>query len=126
MTGDGFIARIESVKSLKLNGRSGKALAIAVAVSYTHLDVYKRQALQHALNLVQASHDARKRLHQALKDGSLQPAPGQDAIEAGIAAGILDAEQGQRLQAAEAARRRVIDVDDFAKEELKLSRGTVR
>ena len=83
-------------------------------------------ALQHALNLVQASHDARKRLHQALKDGSLQPAPGQDAIEAAIAAGILDGEQGQRLQAAEAARRRVIDVDDFAKEELKLSRGKVR
>ena len=83
-------------------------------------------ALQHALNLVHASHDARKRLHQALKDGSLQPAPGQDAIEAAIAAGILDGEQGQRLQDAEAARRRVIDVDDFAKEELKLGRGKVR
>ncbi|QTN45986.1 acyl-CoA dehydrogenase [Ectopseudomonas mendocina] len=83
-------------------------------------------ALQHALNLVQASHDARKRLQQALKDGSLQPAPGQDAIEAAIAAGILDGEQGQRLQAAEAARRRVIDVDDFAKEELELGIGKVR
>ena len=83
-------------------------------------------ALQHALNLVQASQDARKRLHQALKDGSLQPAPGQDTIEAAIAAGILDGEQGQRLQAAEAARRRVIDVDDFAKEELTLESGKVR
>jgi acyl-CoA dehydrogenase len=83
-------------------------------------------ALQHALQLIDASRDARKRLQQALKDGSLQPAPGQDAIAAAIATGLLDGEAGQRLQAAEAARRRVIDVDDFAKEELKLGRGKVR
>ncbi|MFI8608217.1 acyl-CoA dehydrogenase [Pseudomonas sp. NPDC077649] len=83
-------------------------------------------ALQHALQLIDASRDARKRLQQALKDGSLQPAPGQDAIEAAIATGLLDSEMGERLQAAEAARRRVIDVDDFAKEELKLGRGKVR
>lgn len=83
-------------------------------------------ALQHALNLIDASRDARKLLNQALKDGRLRPAPGQDAIDAAIAAGILDGEQGERLQIAEAARRRVIDVDDFAKDELKLGRGKVR
>jgi hypothetical protein len=32
----------------------------------------------------------------------------------------------EALQAAEAARRRVIDVDDFAKEELMLESGKVR
>ncbi|MGQ7957856.1 acyl-CoA dehydrogenase [Pseudomonas sp. SP16.1] len=83
-------------------------------------------ALQHALELLQASGEAREKLQRALKDGSLQPAPGQDAIVAAMACGLLDADAGQRLQAAETARRRVIDVDDFAPEELKLGRGKVR
>lgn len=83
-------------------------------------------ALQHALNLIDASREERKQLDKALKDGRLQPAPGQDAIEAGLAAGILDNAQATRLHAAEAARRRVIDVDDFDKEELKLTPGQVR
>src|SRR5690606_38651350 len=83
-------------------------------------------ALEHAQNLIEASRDARKQLTQALKDGSLQPAPRQDASAAALAAGLLDGEQVARLQAAEAARRRVIDVDDFSQDELKLSRGKVR
>lgn len=82
--------------------------------------------LQHALSLLQDSEDARKRLNQALRDGTLRPTPGQDAIEAAIAAGILEAEAGLRLQEAEAARRRVIDVDDFAPDELTLSPGQER
>jgi len=35
-----------------------------------------------------------------------------------MAAGVIDEEQGQQLQDAERLRRQVIDVDDFAKEEL--------
>ncbi|MCY1292914.1 Acyl-coenzyme A dehydrogenase [compost metagenome] len=83
-------------------------------------------ALQRAVDLLDASQAARKKLHQALKAGQLQAAPGQSEIDAALAAGVLQAEEGEKLHAAEAARRKVIDVDDFAKEELKLGRGKVR
>ncbi|MBF3243337.1 DUF1974 domain-containing protein, partial [Pseudomonas aeruginosa] len=50
----------------------------------------------------------------------------QNPIDAGAAAGVLSAEQAQALHQAEAARRKVIDVDDFAKEELQLADGRIR
>lgn len=53
-------------------------------------------------------------------------ASGQNPIDAGAAAGVLSAEQAQALHQAEAARRKVIDVDDFAKEELQLADGRIR
>lgn len=83
-------------------------------------------ALQYAVNLLGASHDLQKKLHQAVKAGQLQPKPGESLIDAALAAGVLQAEEAQNLRDAEAARRRVIDVDDYAKEDLKLSRGKVR
>jgi len=83
-------------------------------------------ALQQAAHLLRASQALQKRLQQALKDGQVQPAPGQDALAAALAAGVLQTEEAERLRQAEAARRRVIDVDDFAKAELELGHGKVR
>ncbi|MCG4453559.1 acyl-CoA dehydrogenase [Pseudomonas sp. MMS21-TM103] len=83
-------------------------------------------ALQQAMDLLQSVQPLQKKLHQALKDGQLQEAPEQSLIDAAASAGILTAEEAQSLQQAEAARRLVIDIDDFAKEELKLGRGKVR
>ncbi|MNF56949.1 Acyl-coenzyme A dehydrogenase [compost metagenome] len=83
-------------------------------------------ALQQAIDLSNASQAARKKLQQALKSGQLRPAPGESEITAALAAGLLDDGEAQQLQAAETARRQVIDVDDFAKEDLALSPGKTR
>jgi acyl-CoA dehydrogenase len=58
--------------------------------------------------------------------GHVQEQPGQSLIDAAQAAGVLSADEAQRLHQAEAARRVVIDVDDFSKEELCLADGKVR
>ncbi|SEI14665.1 acyl-CoA dehydrogenase [Pseudomonas asplenii] len=83
-------------------------------------------ALQHAHDLLRASHDAQKKLHTALKSGQLEPAPGASAIDAALQAGVLQPSEAQTLHEAETARRKVIDVDDFSKEELSPSAGKVR
>lgn len=82
--------------------------------------------LHHALHSLIASQPAAKKLHQALKSGSLKPAPGSDPLAAAQETGILDEKEANSLYAAEAARRRVIDVDDFSQEELRLPPGCVR
>ena len=56
----------------------------------------------------------------------MRETPGQNEIETAVAAGVLSAEEGQQLQRAEQARRVVIDVDDFSKEELLPNEGKVR
>ncbi|MDO8332895.1 MAG: DUF1974 domain-containing protein, partial [Pseudomonas sp.] len=83
-------------------------------------------ALQHAVNLIGASQPLQKKLHLALKARQVNPAACENAIDAALAAGALSAEEAQTLHQAEAARRRVIDVDDFSQDELKLSHGKVR
>ncbi|WP_027897380.1 acyl-CoA dehydrogenase [Zestomonas thermotolerans] len=83
-------------------------------------------ALQQAVTLLDACREERRKLQQALKSGECRPAPGQSEIDAAQAAGILSEEEADKLRSAEAARRRVIDVDDFAKEELLLPAGRVR
>ncbi|MBC3363785.1 acyl-CoA dehydrogenase [Pseudomonas sp. SWRI154] len=83
-------------------------------------------ALQHAADLLAAARPLHKRLHEALKQDQLNPAPGEDLIEAALEAGVLQAGEALTLRAAEAARRKVIDVDDFDKEELTLAEAKVR
>ncbi|MGE8311408.1 MAG: acyl-CoA dehydrogenase [Pseudomonas protegens] len=83
-------------------------------------------ALQHASNLLSAVHPLHKKLHEALKNGQVKPAAGESTIDAALEAGVLQAAEAQSLHEAEAARRKVIDVDDFAKEELTLSEGKTR
>ncbi|NBF01325.1 acyl-CoA dehydrogenase [Pseudomonas sp. Fl5BN2] len=83
-------------------------------------------ALQHACNLLSAAQPQQKKLHEALKSGQVKPAAGESAIDAALEAGVLQAAEAQTLREAEAARRKVIDVDDFAKEQLTLSEGKTR
>ncbi|WP_271407839.1 acyl-CoA dehydrogenase [Pseudomonas sp. Q1-7] len=83
-------------------------------------------ALQVAIQLDGASQPLQRKLQQALKEGQLRSAPGESLVDAAFAAGLLDAEQAGQLRAVEAARRRVIDVDDFAPEELALPHGHIR
>jgi acyl-CoA dehydrogenase len=83
-------------------------------------------ALQYAMNLLREAQPLQKKLHKAVKADQVQALPGQSLIEAAVSAGVLSDEEGHALQQAEAARRVVIDVDDFAKEELTLGAGKVR
>ncbi|WP_431145800.1 acyl-CoA dehydrogenase [Pseudomonas alvandae] len=83
-------------------------------------------ALQHAADLLAAAHPLQKKIHAALKQGQLNPPPGEHLIDAALEAGVLQAGEAQTLRAAEAARRKVIDVDDFDKEALTLAEDKVR
>ena len=83
-------------------------------------------ALQHAYDLLGASHPLQKKLHSALKSGQVKPTAGEHAIDAALHAGVLQPAEAQTLRDAEAARRKVIDVDDFSKEELMQAEGKVR
>lgn len=83
-------------------------------------------ALAHAFDAIRDSATLEKNLHKAIKEGRVTPQPGQSPIDAGAAAGVLSAAEAQTLHQAEAARRKVIDVDDFDKEELALGDGRVR
>ncbi|MGY2098729.1 acyl-CoA dehydrogenase [Pseudomonas simiae] len=83
-------------------------------------------ALQHAYDLLGASHPLQKKLHMALKSGQVKPTAGEHAIDAALHAGVLQPAEAHTLREAEAARRKVIDVDDFSKEELTQAEGKVR
>jgi len=83
-------------------------------------------ALQHAFDALEAVKPAQKKLHVALKSGQVKPAAGENVIDAALEAGVLQPLEAHSLQAAEVARRKVIDVDDFDKEELTLAPGKVR
>ena len=67
-----------------------------------------------------------KKLHVALKSGQVKPVAGENVIDAALEAGVLQPVEAQKLREAEVARRKVIDVDDFDKEELTLAEGKVR
>ncbi|KJK19456.1 acyl-CoA dehydrogenase [Pseudomonas sp. 2(2015)] len=83
-------------------------------------------ALQQACDLLSAGAPLRKKLHQAVKSGQVDPAPGESIIDAALHAGVLQASEAQSLHAAESARRRVIDVDAFDKEQLLPADGKIR
>ncbi|WP_130932377.1 acyl-CoA dehydrogenase, partial [Pseudomonas sp. Sample_24] len=83
-------------------------------------------ALQHACNLSGAAQSLQKKLHVALKSGQVKPVAGEHVIDAALEAGVLQPVEAQTLRDAEAARRKVIDVDDFDKEELAIAAGKVR
>jgi acyl-CoA dehydrogenase len=83
-------------------------------------------ALQHAMDLRDGTRAAQEKLDRALKAGQLREAPGQDLFDAARSADLLSDEETEQLRQARQARRAVIDVDDFAPDELKLGRGKVR
>ena len=83
-------------------------------------------ALQYASDLLTAARPLHKKLQVAYKGGEFKPEAGEHVIDAALSAGILQPDEAQTLRAAEAARRKVIDVDDFDKEELTLGDGKIR
>jgi acyl-CoA dehydrogenase len=83
-------------------------------------------ALQHASDLLSGAKAIRSKLHHAVKSGQVKPSGGEHLIDAALNAGVLQAAEAQTLRAAEAARRKVIDVDDFDKEELVATEGKTR
>ncbi|MGE8068427.1 acyl-CoA dehydrogenase [Pseudomonas sp. NPDC089569] len=83
-------------------------------------------ALQHACDLLNAAQPLQKKLHVALKSGQLKPAAGEPVIDAALEAGVLQPVEAHTLRQAEAARRKVIDVDDFDKAQLALAEGKIR
>lgn len=83
-------------------------------------------ALQHASDLLNAAKPLHKKLHVAYKAGQFQPSAGEHLIDAALNASVLQSAEAETLRAAEAARRKVIDVDDFDKEELTLGEGKIR
>jgi len=82
--------------------------------------------LREAFDTLAAVQPLQKKLHKALKSGAFPLGAGENPIEAALAAGVLDASEATQLTAAEAARRKVISVDDFSKEELMLTPGKIR
>lgn len=83
-------------------------------------------ALQHAVDHLDKAVPLQKKLHKAHKEGRVKAVPGQPLIEAAHEAELISAEEAQLLRDAEVARRKVIDVDDFDKESLKLGENAVR
>ncbi|SEJ43245.1 acyl-CoA dehydrogenase [Pseudomonas sp. NFR16] len=83
-------------------------------------------ALQHASDLLGAAKSLHGKLHHGVKSGQVKAAGGEPVIDAALNAGVLQAAEAQKLHEAEAARRKVIDVDDFDKEELTASEGKIR
>ncbi len=82
--------------------------------------------LQRASDLLEDTAQLSKALYQAVKEGKVQPVPGQSGIDAAVEAGVLQPGEGQRLHEAEQARRKVIDVDAFDKAQLLAEPGKVR
>ncbi|MCP1417635.1 acyl-CoA dehydrogenase [Pseudomonas laurylsulfativorans] len=83
-------------------------------------------ALQHACDLLGAAQPLQKKLLVALKSGQVKTVAGESLIDAALEAGVLQPVEAQTLREAEAARRKVIDVDDFDQEALTLAGGKVR
>ena len=83
-------------------------------------------ALEHAWRHLHSNEAIRKLLQRAVKEGQLRPQPGDDLIDAALAAGVLNEPQAAALREEETARRRVIDVDAFDPQLLEPSPGKVR
>jgi acyl-CoA dehydrogenase len=116
------LGRRQGVPSDKL-GHQAASLLLAASPSFDRLSdglfvSHNRDdasgALEYAFRLVEDSQGLVTRLRRAVKVGQLQEA----TAEAGLEAGILSASEAQLLREAAAAVQEVIQVDDFAAEEM--------
>ncbi|WP_434458441.1 acyl-CoA dehydrogenase [Stutzerimonas urumqiensis] len=83
-------------------------------------------ALRQAYEAIERSQHAERKLDKALRSGALTLDADAEPVQAATLAGVLTPEEADLLRAARQARRKVIDVDDFAKDEIQLSPGRVR
>jgi len=69
--------------------------------------------IDHALEQVVAVAALERKLQDAVRQGKIQPGSEEQLLDQAAEAGILDAQQAARYRSALAARREVIQVDDF-------------
>ncbi|NQU60211.1 MAG: acyl-CoA dehydrogenase [Rhodospirillales bacterium] len=69
--------------------------------------------LEAALEMVVAAKAARDTLREAVRTGKLESQPKETLVNRAVSAGVVSAEDGKRLEAAEAARDDIIQVDSF-------------
>lgn len=74
--------------------------------------------LQKTLELVVITEPIEKRLKQAVKSGEIEAKGEQPLYARALQAGLLTEIEAQQMQAVELARRKIIAVNDFAKEEI--------
>ncbi|WP_296268774.1 acyl-CoA dehydrogenase [Pseudomonas sp. UBA6562] len=83
-------------------------------------------ALQRASDLLAQTSALYKTLREAIKRGTVRPAPGQSAIDAAFESGVLQPQEARQLHEAERARKVVIDVDAFDKTQILPAQDNVR
>ncbi len=69
--------------------------------------------IDHALERVVAVAALERKLQDAVRQGQIRPGSEEQLLDQAAEAGILDAQQAARYRSALAARREVIQVDDF-------------
>ncbi len=79
--------------------------------------------IEASLRSVLAAQPDRDRIRAALRAGTLERAPKDTLVERARAAGVIDAEAEARIEAAEADRDAVIQVDSFAAERYATLKG---
>jgi len=80
-------------------------------------------AVEDALARLLEAEPLERRLRRAVRSGELQVGWDENSVDAAERAGVLDATEAEQLRAAEAARLRVISVDDFDPDALARDSG---
>jgi acyl-CoA dehydrogenase len=78
--------------------------------------------LEDALEKSVAAEPATRKLRQAMRDGTLEKGDPEDAIDAGVSAGVITETEATGIRSAIAARTVVIQVDEFLPEYLTKER----
>ena len=98
-----------------LDGNEGR-LRLTPDIFIPHANEDGLGKLETALEAVVAAHEARDAVRDAVRAGKLEGDPEATLAERAVAAGIIGPEQRERLEAADAARDDVIQVDSFEPE----------
>ncbi|MDH3900621.1 MAG: acyl-CoA dehydrogenase, partial [Gammaproteobacteria bacterium] len=78
--------------------------------------------LEDALEKSVAAEPATRKLRQAMRDGTLEKGDPEDSIDAGVTAGVITETEASGIRSAIAARKVVIQVDEFLPEYLTKER----
>ena len=112
----------QTARLLLLPSATRDRLSTGIFVSDAPEDVTGR--LEHGLRLTLAAEPLEARVLSAVQEGRLQVPPGATVHQAALAAGVINQVEAELLADYRQALRRVIDVDDFAAEELSPRRAT--
>lgn len=101
----------EAARILQEPGEARDALTAGIFLSKTGAEPLLQ--LDGALATVIDGDAVEIKLRQAVKEGKIKKAPDQQMVDAALEAGVITAEDAERLVAAVEARRKVTRVDDF-------------